>query len=65
MIHHSGLVHLSGSFDGVTTKECREYAPHSACTVWFTGFTHALTRPTTQKHALNVVVFGFYWVNML
>ena len=59
MIHHSGLVHLSSSFDGVTTKECTEHAPHSACTVWFNGFTHALTRPTTQTHALTVDVFWY------
>ena len=58
MIHHSGLVHLSNSF-GVNTKECREYAPHSACTVRLTGFTHARTRPVTQKHALTVVVFWY------
>jgi hypothetical protein len=53
---HRGLVNFPSSFDRVTTKECTEYAPHSACTVWFNGFTHALTCPTTQKHALTVVV---------
>jgi hypothetical protein len=39
--------------------ECREYAPHSACRVRITGFHHAVARPVTQNHALQIDMFGY------
>jgi hypothetical protein len=38
VIQSSELVDLFKSYE-MSTRECRVYAPHSACSVWFTGFT--------------------------
>jgi hypothetical protein len=54
VIQSSELVDLFKTNDVMSTRECRVYAPHSACTVWFTGLTHGQTRPSPQKHGLTV-----------
>jgi hypothetical protein len=40
-----------------SSKGMHQYALYSACTLWITGYHHALTRPATQKHALTVNMF--------
>jgi hypothetical protein len=54
VIQSSELVDLFKSYD-MRTRQCRVYAPHSACSVRFTGFTLD-TRQATQKLALSVIM---------
>jgi hypothetical protein len=39
VIQSSELIDLFKSYDEMSIRECRVHAPHSACTVRFTGFT--------------------------